>query len=194
MHRVEAFRNASPNRQSMCARGGSAVQATNIKSASQLPVEYYFTDDLFDKYPPPADMEIDQADFAELRTELLGQKTGGSYPAKSKLRPLSALSSFCCTVPIRRIGRNCRMWCQREGKCNWVIIAVVLLVSTVSCCLQTNNTYNVIIPACLDTISIANLPISCSTATAVLGIASARCEEAAVAAAAAPVAVVNTAE
>ena len=49
MHRVEAIRSASPSRQPKCARGGSAVQATNIKSASQLPVEYYFTDALFDK-------------------------------------------------------------------------------------------------------------------------------------------------
>lgn len=42
------------------------------------------------------------------------------------------------------------MWHQREGKCNWFRVAVVLLVSMVS---QTNNTYNVMIPACVDIIS-----------------------------------------
>ena len=45
------------------------------------------------------------------------------------------------------------MWRQREGKCNWFRVAVVLLVSTVSWLLQTNNTYNVMTPACVDIIS-----------------------------------------
>jgi len=94
MHRVEAIRSASPSRQPKCARGGSAVQATNIKSASQLPVEYYFTDDLFDKYPPPPDMEVDQADFAELRTELLGQKIGGKLPSKKQLKALECTEQY----------------------------------------------------------------------------------------------------
>lgn len=94
MHRVEAIRGASPSRQSKCARGGSAVQATNIKSASQLPVEYYFTDALFDKYPPPADMEIDQADFAELRTELLGQKIGGRLPSKEQIKAFECIEQY----------------------------------------------------------------------------------------------------
>jgi len=46
-----------------------------IESASQAPVDYFFTDELFDKYRPPADMVIDEDAFAELRSELLGQVT-----------------------------------------------------------------------------------------------------------------------
>ena len=94
MHRVEAIRSASPNRQSKCAPGGSAVQATSIKSASQLPVEYYFTDAVFDKYPPPADIRTDQADFAELRTELLGQKIGGRLPSKAQIKAFECIEQY----------------------------------------------------------------------------------------------------
>lgn len=94
MHQVEAIRSSSPSRQSKCALG-SALQATNIKSASQLPVEYYFTGDLFDKYPPPADMVIHQADFAELKTELLGQKIGGKVPSKDQIEASECIEYLC---------------------------------------------------------------------------------------------------
>lgn len=91
---AKAVTTCSPRRQSKCAQGGSALEATNIKSASQLTVEYYFTDDLFDKYPPPLDMEVGQADFAELRTELLGQKTGGQLPSKEQLKGLECIEQY----------------------------------------------------------------------------------------------------
>ena len=94
MHQLEAVRSSSSRRQSKCPREGSALQATNNKSASQLPVEYYFTDDLFDKYPPPPDMEVDQAGFAELRAELLGQKIGGKLPSNEQLKGLECVEQY----------------------------------------------------------------------------------------------------
>lgn len=92
MHRVEAIRGASP--QSVLEGDLLYKQQISYKSASQLPVEYYFTDALFDKYPPPADMEIDQADFAELRTELLGQKIGGRLPSKEQIKAFECIEQY----------------------------------------------------------------------------------------------------
>lgn len=94
MHQLGAVKSCSIHRQSTCARGGSALQAKKTKSASQLPVEYYFTDELFDKYPPPPHMEVDQADFAELRAELLGQKIGGRLPSKQQLKAVECIEQY----------------------------------------------------------------------------------------------------
>lgn len=94
MHQLGAVKSFSIHRQSTCARGGSALQAKKTMSASQLPVDYYCTDELFDKYPPPPHMEVDQAEFAELRAELLGQKIGGRLPSKQQLKAMECIEQY----------------------------------------------------------------------------------------------------
>lgn len=89
----------------MCSRE-SAAKATNIKSASQLPIEYCCAVALVENYPPPADMEVDEAEFAELRAEL---KSGGKVHGKEQIKALSAMSSAYCTLPMQRIGRSYSM-------------------------------------------------------------------------------------
>ena len=48
----------------------------------------------FSTSTPPADMEIDQADFAELRTELLGQKIGGRLPSKEQIKAFECIEQY----------------------------------------------------------------------------------------------------
>ena len=77
LYPFEATPKCTPDLKTRSAPRESAPQATKVEPASQAPVDYFYTDELFDKYPPPADMEIDEDDFAELRSELLGKKMGG---------------------------------------------------------------------------------------------------------------------
>lgn len=87
--------------------GGSAAlldkpQAwqTGAQTAESQPVvlyadrSYLFTDELFDKYPPPEHMEIDAAAFSELRAELLGQQIGGRLPNQGQLKRFSCIEQF----------------------------------------------------------------------------------------------------
>ncbi len=84
----------SPNPQAKYARGESAIQAKENQSAPQAPAEYYFTDDLFDKHPPLPEMNFDKDDFAELRSQLLGQKIGGRLPNKEQLKEYDCIEQY----------------------------------------------------------------------------------------------------
>ena len=55
---------------------------------------YLFTDELFDKYPPPEHMEIDAAAFSELRAELLGQQIGGRLPNQGQRKRFQCIEQF----------------------------------------------------------------------------------------------------
>ena len=39
-------------------------------------------------------MEVDQADFAELSTELLGQKIGGRLPSKEQIKAFECIEQY----------------------------------------------------------------------------------------------------
>ena len=91
---VQPTRKPTPGLQTKAAPKGSASVATKDESATQAPVEYVYTDELFDNYPPPADMEIDEDDFAELRSELLGQKMGGKLPNTEMLKRYNCVEQY----------------------------------------------------------------------------------------------------
>ncbi|KAL0019475.1 hypothetical protein WJX77_010408 [Trebouxia sp. C0004] len=91
---LQSRHNSVRGLQTKAAPKGSASVATKDESATQAPVEYVYTDELFDKYPPPADMEIDEDDFAELRSELLGQKMGGKLPNTEMLKRYNCVEQY----------------------------------------------------------------------------------------------------
>lgn len=55
---------------------------------------YLFTDELFDKYPPPEHMEINAAAFSDFRAELLGQQIGGRLPNQGQLKRFQCIEQF----------------------------------------------------------------------------------------------------
>ena len=61
---------------------------------SAPPAEYYFTDDLFDKFPPLPEMNFDEDDFAELRSQLLGQNIGGRLPSEEQLKEFDCIEQY----------------------------------------------------------------------------------------------------
>jgi len=70
-------------------------QATSSLSGDQVSEPtYIFTDELFDKYPPPAHLGIDEAAFKELRAELLGQKMGGRSPNSEMLKNYECIEQY----------------------------------------------------------------------------------------------------
>jgi len=81
--------------QSEQAAGQAVPQATHSLTGDQVSEPtYVFTDELFDKCPPPAHLEIDEAAFKELRAELLGQKMGGRAPNSEQLKNFECIEQY----------------------------------------------------------------------------------------------------
>ena len=86
--------SAYTSQQKVSAVGQCAVDTSSIETARQAPAVYIFTEELLDKYPPLAHMGIDKEDFAELRTELLGQKMGGALPSQQQLKNYECVEQY----------------------------------------------------------------------------------------------------
>lgn len=93
LHRGKTRRVSGPARQT----SGLAERAQTEESQPVVlyaDASYLFTDELFDKYPPPEHMEIDTVAFSELRAELLGQQIGGRLPNQGQLKRFQSIEQF----------------------------------------------------------------------------------------------------